>query len=153
LTIGSPIVSSGGAPGVEAARTRSPSDAATAPSGGASITGGDGIDGRAGDGGSGIPGIAGGVGRAGTNGAGVSPAGTTCDAVIVVAALVAVAIDWAMFDCVTSPSSPGLAIRIETAMLQLTQTDGIEGAAFHVQFQIQICGGVCVSVVDVVVVI
>jgi len=45
-----------------------------------------------------------------------------------------------MFDCVTSPSSPGLAIRIVTAMLQSMQTDGSEGAPFHVQFQIQVCG-------------
>jgi hypothetical protein len=132
----------GDRPELELVSARSSLVGATAPSGGATITGGGGIDGRAGGGGSEYPATTGdGGGAAGTYGAGASPAGTGCAAVMLAVAVSTVeATDWAMFDCVTSPSSPGLAIRIVTAMLQSMQTDGSEGAPFHVQFQIQVCG-------------
>jgi hypothetical protein len=118
-----------------------------------STVGGGGIDGivKIGIGGrtAGIDGGTGGGGKAGC--------ATGCDAA---AALAAEALEAALeaalvaarFDWVTSPSFPGLAIRIETATLHWTQTDGTAAAGVgapegqsHCQFQIQIvapAGGV-----------
>ena len=60
------------------------------------------------------------------------------------AELAALALEAATFDCVTSPSFPGLATRIDNAMLHWTQTDGIAAVGAgappghsHCQFQIQ----------------
>ncbi len=93
----------------------------------------------------------------GTGGGGNAGCATGCDAA---AALAAEALEAALeaalvaarFDWVTSPSFPGLAIRIETATLHWTQTDGTAAAGAgapegqsHCQFQIQIvapAGGV-----------
>jgi hypothetical protein len=135
-------VGGGERPELELASCRPSLVDATAPSGGASITGGGGIGGRAGGGGSAYPATTGDeAGVAGTYGAGASPTGAGCAPMMLVVAVFTVeATDRAMLDCVTSPSSPGLAIRIETAMLQSMQTEGSEGAPFHVQFQIQVCG-------------
>ncbi len=107
-----------------------------------STVGGGGIDGivKTGNGGktAGTDGGTGGGGRAGC--------ATGCDvaarleAEALEAALVAARFDWD-----TSPSFPGLAIRIETATLHWTQTDGTAAAGAgasagqsHCQFQIQI---------------
>jgi hypothetical protein len=104
-------------------------------------------------GGSGIDGIekTGGGGTTtgtdkGTGGGGSAGCATGC---IVVAASeedeVEAALAAARFDWVTSPSFPGLAIRIETATLHRTQTEGTAAAGAgapagqsHCQFQIQI---------------
>jgi len=111
-----------------------------------STVGGGGIDGivKTGSGGR-TAGIEGGTGGGGNAGC-----ATGCDAA---AALAAEALEAALeaalvaarFDWVTSPSFPGLAIRIETATLHWTQTDGTAAAGAgapegqsHCQFQIQI---------------
>jgi len=141
--IGAAVSTAGGArPGAELVSSRIPAGA-TAPSGDASIAGGDGINGMAGGGGRGIAGAAGiGGAAAGTKGAGASPTGNACCAAgrAVVALAAEEALDAATFVWVTSPSSPGLAIRIVTVMLQSMQIVGSEGAPFHVQFQSQVCG-------------
>jgi hypothetical protein len=107
-----------------------------------STVGGGGIDGivKTGIGGgtAGIDGSTGGGGSAGcATGCDVA---TALDEEALEAALVAARFDW-----FTSPSFPGLAIRIETATLHWTQTDGTAAAGAgapagqsHCQFQIQI---------------
>ena len=107
-----------------------------------STVGGGGIDGivKTGNGGktAGTEGGTGGGGRAGC--------ATGCDvAAILEAEALEAALVAARFDWDTSPSFPGLAIRIETATLHWTQTDGTAAAGAgapagqsHCQFQIQI---------------
>ncbi len=106
-----------------------------------STVGGGGIDGivKTGNGGR-TAGIEGGTGGGGSAGC-----ATGCD---VAAAPEAEALEAALaaarFDWVTSPSFPGLAIRIDTATLHCTQTEGTTAGAgappgqSHCQFQIQI---------------
>ena len=111
-----------------------------------STVGGGGIDGmvKTGNGGTTIG------TDAGTGGGGSAGCATGCvaaatpEADALEAALEA-ALAAARFDWVTSPSFPGLAIRIETATLHWTQTDGTAAAGAgapagqsHCQFQIQI---------------
>ena len=107
-----------------------------------STVGGGGIDGivKTGNGGT-TAGTDGGTGGGGSAGCarGCSAPGAL-EAEALEDALVAARFDW-----VTSPSSPGLAIRIETATLHWTQTDGTAAAGAgapagqsHCQFQIQI---------------
>jgi hypothetical protein len=148
-------VSAGGAPtagkvrlstrlgAVEAAGGTAPASATTpASSRCTSTVGGGGIDGieKTGNGGrsAGTDGGTGGGGNAGwAPGSDVAP---ELDADALEAALAAARFDW-----VTSPSFPGLAIRIETATLHCTQTEGTAAAGggappgqSHCQFQIQI---------------
>jgi hypothetical protein len=80
----------------------------------------------------------------GTGGGGSAGCARGCDAAAPEAEALEAALIAARFDCVTSPSFPGLAIRIETAMLHCTQTEGTAAAGAgapagqsHCQFQIQ----------------
>ncbi len=79
------------------------------------------------------------------NGGGGGIAGGCVEAAnAVLASVEAATVESTRFDCVTSPLSPGLAIRMETATLHWTQTDETPAAGAgappghsHCQFQIQ----------------
>jgi hypothetical protein len=87
----------------------------------------------------------GGAGGGGTQAIACGEANAGCGVATVTAELAsAAACAASVFDCVTAPSSPGLATRIETATLQLVQPPvsgtgpgGATSEQSHCQFQIQ----------------
>jgi hypothetical protein len=111
----------------------------TPASGGAVTAGGGGIGGGA----STSTGTKGTAGTGGWGTAGARPAADPDTVCTMSARLDAKALELSTFDCVTSPSSPGLPTRTETLMLHMTQLVGTAGAGLgasehaHCQFQIQ----------------
>ena len=106
-----------------------------------STVGGGGIDGIVK---TGIGGRTAGIGGS-TGGGGSAGCATGCDVAALDDEALEAALVAARFDWFTSPSFPGLAIRIETATLHWTQTDGTAAVGAgapagqsHCQFQIQI---------------